>query len=167
METVYWTSMRTPWGSCFLAASNNGILRVTLPGEKQEHALKALTKLATVSVKNEEIPLLIEAKKQVLEYFSGQRKTFDLPIDLRGTDFQKKVWRTLRKIPYGKTQSYQDVAIAIGNSKATRAIGLANHNNPVPLIVPCHRVIGKDGSMVGFGGGISLKQRLLKHETSH
>ncbi|MFH1942641.1 MAG: methylated-DNA--[protein]-cysteine S-methyltransferase, partial [bacterium] len=101
---------------------------------------------------------------QLLEYFNGTRKVFSLPIDLRGTDFQKSVWEAVRKVPYGQTRSYGDIAKAIGNPRASRAVGAANGANPIPIIIPCHRIIGSDGSITGFGGGIPLKQKLLNLE---
>ncbi|RPI76326.1 MAG: methylated-DNA--[protein]-cysteine S-methyltransferase [Desulfobacteraceae bacterium] len=104
---------------------------------------------------------------QLKEYFRGQRKEFDLPLNLRGTPFQKKAWRTLLKVPYGQTCSYRDLAIAVGKPKATRAIGGANHRNPIPIIVPCHRVIGAKGALTGYGGGLWRKQWLLEHEKKH
>lgn len=111
-----------------------------------------------------ETPLLQKAKKQLREYFAGNRREFDLPICLHGTDFQKKVWNVLQSIPYGETLSYGEVAAKIGNPKASRAVGGANNKNPIMIIVPCHRVIGADGSLVGFGGGLPAKEYLLALE---
>ena len=98
---------------------------------------------------------------QLEEYFDGRRKEFDIPIKLRGTEFQKKVWKELLKIPYGATVSYKDIAIKIGNPKACRAVGMANHNNPILIIVPCHRVINKNKKLGGYALGLDLKRRLL------
>ena len=106
-----------------------------------------------------------QALQQLAEYFAGSRQHFDLKIDPKGTVFQKSVWQELRKIPFGKTASYGEIAKRIGNSKACRAVGLANAKNPLPIIVPCHRVIGKDGSLTGFGGGLKIKKQLLDLET--
>jgi len=111
-----------------------------------------------------ETPLIKKAAIQLGEYFKGKRKVFELPVILRGTDFQNKVWKALQKIPYGKTRSYGELAAMTGNSKASRAVGMANNRNPVVIIVPCHRVIGHDGSLTGFGGGIELKRELLELE---
>ena len=108
--------------------------------------------------------LLRRAKEEIDQYFRGQRKTFDIPIRLEGTAFQKKVWEALRQIPYGETRSYGEIAAAVGNPKACRAVGGANNKNPVLLLVPCHRVIGKNGSLVGFGCGLEAKQILLELE---
>ena len=101
---------------------------------------------------------------QLSEYFAGARREFDLPLRLRGTQFQLAVWNALRAIPYGETRSYADIAAAVGNEKACRAVGMANHRNPVSIIVPCHRVIGKGGSLTGYGGGIDKKEFLLSLE---
>lgn len=106
-----------------------------------------------------------QALQQLAEYFAGSRQQFDLTIAPKGTVFQKSVWWELQKIPFGKTASYGEIAKRIGNSKACRVVGLANARNPLPIIVPCHRVIGKDGSLTGFGGGLEIKQQLLDLET--
>ena len=104
------------------------------------------------------------AFKQINEYFEGKRKTFDFLIKAEGTDFQKKVWRALCAIPYGETRTYKEIAQAVGRAKACRAVGMANNRNPISFAVPCHRVIGADGSLVGYGGGLDLKQKLLEME---
>lgn len=109
-------------------------------------------------------PCLKDVVKQMDEYFEGKRKEFTLRLILQGTDFQKKVWRELMKIPYGKTASYRNVAEAIGRKKAVRAVGNANRLNNIAIIIPCHRVIGSSGKLVGYGGGLWRKKRLLKHE---
>lgn len=108
--------------------------------------------------------LLSEACKQLNEYFAGKRMQFDLPVAFTGTSFQQQVWKELQKIPYGETRSYADIAAAIGNPKAVRAIGQANHRNPIMIVVPCHRVINKNGSLGGFGGGLEVKKYLLDLE---
>jgi len=107
---------------------------------------------------------LEEAVRQLKEYFAGIRKEFDLPLSLHGTDFQNRVWRALCRIPYGTSSSYQDIAIAVGNRNSTRAVGMANNRNPVVIVIPCHRVIGKDGSLTGYGGGLDKKKYLLNLE---
>lgn len=112
----------------------------------------------------EETDLIKECFKQLKEYFEGNRRTFDLPLETRGTEFQKKVWDELLKIPYGETKSYKDIAIAIGNEKACRAIGMANNKNHIPIIIPCHRVIGSNGKLVGYAGGLNVKEKLLNIE---
>jgi methylated-DNA-[protein]-cysteine S-methyltransferase len=107
---------------------------------------------------------LPEAVRQLEEYFRGERLEFDLPLTLEGTEFQKRAWHNLLAIPYGETRSYGEQARLIGNPSASRAVGLANGRNPIPIVVPCHRVIGADGSLTGFGGGIERKRWLLAHE---
>lgn len=102
--------------------------------------------------------------KQLLEYFDGKRKTFDFEYELSGTEFQKKVWRALLDIPYGETRTYKEIAIAVGNEKASRAVGMANNKNPMTIVVPCHRVIGANGKLVGYAGGLTMKEFLLKVE---
>jgi methylated-DNA-[protein]-cysteine S-methyltransferase len=108
--------------------------------------------------------LLDRVEAQLDEYFAGKRTTFDLPLEPRGTDFQLSVWELLRKIPYGVTTSYGELARRLGEPKASRAVGAANGANPIPIIVPCHRVVGSKGELTGFGGGIERKRWLLEHE---
>lgn len=110
--------------------------------------------------------VLRETSAQLSEYFLGKRKSFDVPIKMKGTDFQMKCWEGLRTIPYGETRTYQEMARFAGNEKAVRAVGGANHNNPISIIIPCHRVIGKNGKLVGFGGGLDTKEFLLNLEKS-
>ncbi len=102
-----------------------------------------------------------KAYKELLEYFDGKRKTFGVPYKLNGTDFQKKVWSALCNIPYGETRSYKEIAVAVGNPKASRAVGMANNKNPITVIVPCHRVIGTSGKLVEYAGGLAMKEFLL------
>ncbi|MDR0328348.1 MAG: methylated-DNA--[protein]-cysteine S-methyltransferase [Planctomycetaceae bacterium] len=109
---------------------------------------------------------LRDVAKQLHEYLDGKRKEFDVPLKLYGTDFQLSVWNALQTIPYGETRSYGEIARQIGNAKAYRAVGMANHWNPIAIIVPCHRVIGADGSLTGFGGGLPLKRQLLELEVA-
>lgn len=109
-------------------------------------------------------PLIDESISQLDEYFSGKRKTFDLKIEVKGTDFQKRVWDALQKIPYGETRTYQEIAEEVGSPKGQRAVGGANNKNPIMIIIPCHRVIGKNGKLVGFAGGLDVKKSLLELE---
>ena len=109
-------------------------------------------------------PLIEEAVRQLRDYFAGARRVFDLPLDMQGTPFQLRVWGYLETIPYGQTRSYAQVAGAIGAPSAVRAVGAANGANPIPIVVPCHRVIGTSGKLTGYGGGLPLKQRLLELE---
>jgi len=105
-----------------------------------------------------------EIVKQLSEYFEGKRTRFELPLDVKGTPFQKSVWNELLRIPYGETRSYGDIAKALGKPAAARAVGMANHNNPVAIVIPCHRVVGQNGSLTGYAGGLQLKEQLLSIE---
>lgn len=109
----------------------------------------------------------LEAIRQLTAYFAGELQTFSLDLHLPGTPFQRKVWQALREIPYGRTASYGEIARRIGNPGAGRAVGGANHRNPVPIVIPCHRVIGADGRLTGFGGGLHVKEALLALERNH
>jgi methylated-DNA-[protein]-cysteine S-methyltransferase len=125
------------------------------------------TKLPTLSgdwVQNATIDPLPAAARQLKEYFAGRRREFELPLRLQGTEFQQRVWRELTQIPFGETRSYGQLAKRLNNPNGSRAVGLANGRNPIAIIVPCHRVIGADGSLTGFGGGIERKEWLLSHE---
>lgn len=114
-----------------------------------------------------EHPLLQEAASQMIEYFDGNRKTFDLPICPDGTNFQKAVWNGLTQIPYGQTWTYGQMAKFIGRPKSARAVGGACHNNPIAIVIPCHRVVGANGSLTGFGGGLEMKRLLLELESGN
>jgi methylated-DNA-[protein]-cysteine S-methyltransferase len=121
----------------------------------------------TRGVDNHSPPLMREALRQFRLYFAGELRSFDLPLELVGTDFQKRVWNELRNIPYGETRSYGQLAERIGAPRAVRAVGAANGRNPIPIIVPCHRVIGSSGKLVGFGGGLEWKRMLLDLEAAN
>jgi methylated-DNA-[protein]-cysteine S-methyltransferase len=114
--------------------------------------------------RNDRNPLLLEAARQLLAYFAGRLREFCLPLDIEGTDFQKRVWGQVAAIPYGETRSYLQISTALGSPQAVRAVGAANGANPVPIVVPCHRVIGAKGKLVGYGGGLAMKRRLLELE---
>lgn len=147
--------IETSIGDLYLVASNEGLQH--LSWEKQQASLW----------ENESAPavlILKKAEKQIKEYLAGERKAFDLPLDLKGTDFQKKVWGALLRIPYGKTCSYKDIATALSNEKACRAVGTANGRNPVAIIVPCHRVINANGGLGGYSSGLDRKRFLLALE---
>ena len=114
--------------------------------------------------KEEETELINKTYKELDEYFRGKRKTFDIPLKIEGTEFQKKVWNELLEIPYGETRSYLDIAKRVGNPKASRAVGMANYNNKIIIIIPCHRVIGSNKKLIGYAGGLDVKEKLLKLE---
>ena len=116
------------------------------------------------NIEFKETKLIKDTYKQLSEYFSGKRKFFTVPLKQNGTDFQNKVWNALKKIPYGETRSYKDIAIEIGNPKACRAVGMANNKNKIPIIIPCHRVIGINNKLVGYAGGLHIKMKLLELE---
>jgi methylated-DNA-[protein]-cysteine S-methyltransferase len=136
-----------------LVAGNTG-LRAIMFGEPESE----------VSGDGDADAVLGEAIDQLSAYFAGSLREFSLPLEMTGTDFQMRVWRLLREIPYGETRSYRDLAVAMGNPMAVRAVGAANGANPLPIVIPCHRVIGANGRMVGYGGGLPLKKRLLEFE---
>lgn len=142
-----------------------GIGRVWISddGKAITHVLFAGEKLPVGAAKRES-PLIVRAAGQLREYLAGKRRTFDLPLSPCGTDFQRAVWRVLLEIPYGGTKSYRWVAERVGRPRAFRAVGGANNRNPIAVVVPCHRVIGADGSLVGYGGGLSIKEFLLELE---
>lgn len=148
----------SPFGPLKLVASDQGLSAV-LWAQNRFHFTEA-NELSQV-----DSPLLSEAEKQLREYFKGHRKSFSLPLDPQGTDFQKTVWKALRDIPYGKTWSYGELARSIERPRAVRAVGAANGKNPLAIIVPCHRVIGANGKLVGFSGGLPVKEKLLQIES--
>ena len=133
---------------------------------EEDGALLAITTHRTYEGIKQETPLINEAYRQLSEYLLGERKRFDLPLKPQGTVFQQQVWKALCDIPYGETRSYKQIAEAIGNPKAVRAVGMANNRNPLLIVVPCHRVIGANGKLVGYGAGIDKKEFLLKLEKS-
>lgn len=118
-------------------------------------------------VRTDASPVLEQAERELNEYFAGKRKAFSVPVSPKGTPFQRRIWDALRGIPYGETVSYGEVARRIGSPRACRAAGMANHKNPIPIVIPCHRVIGADGGMTGYGGGLEIKRRLLELEGIH
>lgn len=146
----------TPIGHLRLVANDRAITRVDLPNRVDAPADA-----------DTDHPILRAAIDQLEAYFAGDRQTFDVPIELEGTEFQRLAWHALVDIPYATTRSYAEQARAIGRPSATRAVGAANGKNPIPIIVPCHRVIGGDGSLTGFGGGVETKRWLLDHEARH
>ena len=133
---------------------------------EEDGTLLVITTHRAYEGKRLETSLIKEAYRQLSEYLIGERKSFDLPLNPRGTVFQQQVWKALCDIPYGETRSYKQIAEAIGNPKAVRAVGMANNRNPLLIVVPCHRVIGANGKLVGYGAGIDKKEFLLKLEKS-
>ena len=133
---------------------------------EEDGALLAITTRQTYESERSETPLIKEAYRQLSEYLMGKRIRFDLPLNPRGTEFQQQVWKALCDIPYGETRSYKQIAETIGNPRAVRAVGMANNRNPLLIVIPCHRVIGANGKLVGYGTGIAMKEYLLKLEKS-
>ncbi|MCE2560078.1 MAG: methylated-DNA--[protein]-cysteine S-methyltransferase [Acidobacteria bacterium] len=157
--TATYHDFHTPIGTLRLVGDEDSIDRIDLPNRAAEPPDPAWTP------SNGALPAaLAEAKRQLGEYFDGKRREFDLPLALEGTEFQRCVWTELRRIPFGETISYGELATRIGKPTASRAVGAANGRNPVPVVVPCHRVIGGDGRLTGFGGGLPAKQALLDME---
>ncbi|RLQ97522.1 methylated-DNA--[protein]-cysteine S-methyltransferase [Falsibacillus albus] len=158
---VYYTRLESPIGTLYLSGEDGFLTSIFLDeSDFQQHA-----KQDWKETSDEDI--LLNAKKQLKEYFRGERMTFDLPLQIKGTEFQKKVWEQLQAIPYGKTCSYQDIALAIDNINAVRAIGQANKANKFPIIIPCHRVIGKNRALTGYAGDqVDKKERLLYLENA-
>ena len=162
-ETIWWNTLSTPFGDLGFASSSAGLLSLLFPNAIDERD-QVLARLAPGSRIEPGTGQNDVAMQQVQEYLDGDRRTFDLPLDQRGTDFQKAVWNAVYAIPWGQTTTYGEIARGIDRSDAVRAVGAANGANPLPIIVPCHRVIGADGSLTGFGGGLPLKRRLLTLE---
>ena len=156
--SYYYKTMKSPVGELTLVASEKGLTAVLWEEEKPNRVpLEYL-------ILDKKHPILLEVEDQLNEYFKGERKKFSLKLDPHGTEFQKKVWMALRSIPFGETRSYGELATQIGNPKASRAVGAANGKNPISVIVPCHRVIGSNGSLTGFAGGLKNKMTLLDLE---
>jgi O-6-methylguanine DNA methyltransferase len=159
---VYYDSREFPaLGRLHVAATEKGLCRISLPAHPIEDFLGAILKLFDPGILIQNSNIFIELDNQLEEYLAGRRRDFSHSLDLRGTPFQRQVWEALLRIPYGETRSYKDMAEQIGRPQAVRAVGQANRVNPVPLVVPCHRVIGAGGNLTGYGGGISLKKQLL------
>ena len=157
--TATYDDFDTPIGTLRLVGGEDSVDRIDLPNRAAEAPNPAWV------ASNGALPAaLAEAKRQIEEYFTGARREFDLPLALEGTEFQRRVWAELRRIPFGETISYGELAARIGKPTASRAVGAANGRNPAPVVVPCHRVISHDGKLGGYGGGLPVKQALLDLE---
>lgn len=164
---IYTTVMESPLGRITLGSTNKGLCLLEFDDEKRiNNHFSQFKKYWDVEIIEEETSITSTTKNQLTAYFSNQQTTFDVSLDLAGTVFQLKVWNELLKIPFGSTRSYKEQAIAVGNLKAIRAVATANGENRISIIIPCHRVIGSDGSLTGYGGGIWRKQKLLELETT-
>ena len=153
MELFFFT-YPTPIGPVSIVCDENNIVKVSL-SNVSDYAVQR------------EIPLIKKAHQQLIEYFEGKRTLFELPLKPKGTPFQESVWNALCKIPYGSTKSYKDIAEMIGNPKACRAVGMANRCNPIMIIIPCHRIIGTNGTLTGYAYGLDIKKQLLSLENEN
>ncbi len=161
---VYWDTLEYRAWTFHLAATDQGLCLITLPNETFDAMRKWLEKHVPGAVLVRERNTLQPYRDQIAEYLSGRRTTFTLALDFRGTPFQMRVWQALREIPFGTTRSYSQIAADVGSPKSVRAVGAASGANPLPIVVPCHRVIGKDGTLTGYGGGLDMKAELLRQE---
>ena len=149
----YIKNINTKIGKISIIEENKKIIEIKINSEE--------------NIQEKETALLNKTAKEIEEYLHGKRKDFDIPINPKGTSYMQKVWKALQTIPYGEVRTYKQIATQIGNSKASRAVGMANHNNPIPIIIPCHRVIGSNGKMVGYALGLDIKEFLLKLEKNN
>ena len=155
---LFYNEFVSPVGKLKLVANSHALVAVLW---EREHPKRVRFDTAQL---HRQQPIILETERQLAEYFSGRRVEFDLPLEPAGSEFQKKIWQLLRAIPFGQTRSYIDLAKAVGSAKAARAVGAANSRNPLSIIVPCHRVVGSDGSLTGFAGGLETKAALLALE---
>jgi methylated-DNA-[protein]-cysteine S-methyltransferase len=158
MKTYVHKLFESPVGELTLVASNDGLAAILWENDDPMRVPLGAT------VEAQDHPILLEAERQLREYFAGTRRVFDLKLDFAGTEFQRRVWAALLTIPYGETRSYMQVARQLGRPDIVRAVGAANGRNPIPIITPCHRVIGSNGKLVGFAAGLEIKARLLALE---
>lgn len=158
---MYYTEFETPLCPIVLIGDEDGIRRLHMVVEDGHRELDKEAALVRDDA------LFEKAKGQILAYMKGDLEVFDLVLNPQGTEFQKKTWNALQQIPYGETRTYKEIAIAIGNEKASRAIGMANNKNPIPIIIPCHRVVGSNGKLTGFAFGLRIKDQLIQLENDY
>lgn len=169
METLHSTTVISPVGPLFLAASGKGLVALEfdkrLPGQQtiRPNPRDLRTESANLGFRESEREMT-PYTRELEEYFAGRRREFSFPLDLRGTEFQLACWRALLAIPYGETRTYADIARAVHRPQGFRAVGMANNRNPIAIVVPCHRVIASDGTLCGYGGGLDIKRKLLELE---
>jgi methylated-DNA-[protein]-cysteine S-methyltransferase len=156
---LFYKEMESPVGKLKLVASTNALVAILWERERPNRIKLVMPKCEPQQ------PVLLKTERQLKEYFTGTRKEFHIPLEPAGTEFQKKVWRALQEIPFGQTRSYRELAKSIGSAKAVRAVGAANGRNPLSIVVPCHRVVGANGALTGFAGGLEVKAKLLAHES--
>ncbi len=159
MLTLYYSHMASPIGPLVIGVSDKGL--AVIEWDRGNFPEGRLARMAHWEESQERTAA---AKRELREYFAGKRRVFEVELDLHGTEFQKKCWRALLKIPYGQTRTYAQIAKAVGIPRGFRAVGMANHDNPVPIVVPCHRVLASDGTLGGYGGGLDVKRKLLELE---
>lgn len=164
---VYWEKLQHGQWTLHLAATDSGLCCITLPNETLDTLQQWVSKHVPRAEMIQERTKLHPYIEQINEYLCGSRTSFAVPLDLRGTPFQIGVWRTLLAIPFGATRNYSEIATNMGRPTAVRAVGAANGANPIPIIVPCHRVVGKDGTLTGYRGGMQMKAELLRLEAQH
>ncbi|WXR61045.1 methylated-DNA--[protein]-cysteine S-methyltransferase [Peptostreptococcaceae bacterium AGR-M142] len=152
---MYYTEFNSNFGQIILIGDENGLFKLFIKTKDNKINLEKFKK-------NDEF--FTDIKKQLIEYFNKERKTFDIKLNLKGSEFQKKVWNELLNIPYGTVCTYKDIATKIGNEKASRAVGMANNKNTIPIIIPCHRVIGSNKKLVGYAYGLDMKEKLINLE---
>ena len=153
---MYKKVMNSPVGKIEIIEENEKLIELNIYNEERNEKKN--------NIIEEDTRLLLEVEKQLKEYFKGKRTKFEIPLNPKGTEFMKKVWKELLKIPYGETRTYKEIAKKTGNSKASRAVGMANNKNPIPIIIPCHRVIGSNNKLVGYALGLDMKKYLLDLE---
>ncbi|HLI06277.1 MAG TPA: methylated-DNA--[protein]-cysteine S-methyltransferase [Ktedonobacteraceae bacterium] len=165
-QTLYWSSIASQMGTILLMATERGVCWTGLPGHQLEEGLDWARRWMTIEQvsEGEQVEPLRQGIGELRRYFAGERVEFSCPLDLYGTPFQLEVWQALCHIPYGETRTYAEMAQALGRPLAVRAVGAANGANPIAIIVPCHRVIGSNGSLTGYGGGLPMKEWLLALE---
>lgn len=156
--------INTPIGMLYMESAEGALRRLSLWKEPAQSKISALVKDKSEALSTGSSPFLERVKRELIEYFRGERREFTIPLSPEGTSFQRSVWTALQKIPYGEIRSYKDIAEAVGHVNASRAVGRANGENPIIIIVPCHRVVQSDGSLGGYTGGLSIKKYLLHLE---
>jgi O-6-methylguanine DNA methyltransferase len=162
--TVYHASLQTPIGRLHLFSTSHGLVKLALPNEPQSEAEAYVRRRLGSTTIAEDASAHETALAELTAYFAGACRSFTVPLDPRGTPFQRLVWDAVAAVPYGETRTYGEIAHVIGRPAAVRAVGAANGANPLPLIIPCHRLIGANGDLTGYGGGIEIKRRLLALE---
>lgn len=164
MSTITYTDFDSPVGRMWIASTDAGVCQLALPRSGPEEFALWLQRTFPQAQLVESEDLNTRPIAELVDYLKGQLQDFTTSLDMRGTEFQRTVWQAVARIPYGETCSYSDIARSVGRPRAFRAVGAANGANPLPLFVPCHRVIGADGTLTGYGGGVALKEQLLKME---